>query len=1056
MRAVVALALSVAWAVPVLSEELPPLVEARRIPFERPFEMALGGTSNAAIHPTAPVAYATGDRHLFVIDAVTGEELDRLLLDALVAEPGAHRWTVHVVGERLLVSASSAGLIAVFDIEEPAVPELLRSEPFGNPVVVGTHEAGFFLVRHLDGQLDLVTVETLQGTGAVPHVFSPYSRLGGTAIGGAVETPVLSVVERESSTGGRTALAVYDVPGGVPQLRFWREIVTSPGGLVLDRSGDLLVALFEVFQTPRRRYVEAIDARTGATLSAWDIPATGTSRQHLVLAEGGGRWLVVVDDSGFDVVDLADPSAPRPVGRVDAAQVTGRDGREVAPSRTEPLLVATSGADRAVLAVDPRTAAEIARLPMDDAIPAGLVLQEAQGAIRRAVVVSRRTTWDAAVARGGLAHLDMVDVANPAAPAATGRFLSNHPSAVEGVGAVGGRYGLVYQHRANALALVDLAAGRVVQVTGAAAPLGEFDVYDAPEMRSTGRFALLGGWRGWERFELVGGRLEPVDARITDSDSWDSYEAVELAPDGTVAALGWSLEGGYFLETVGPDGASARVPREYSRLLQTSLSPAGDLLAVSMPEFEVTSPVAVWDVANPAAPLMLWRGLNDVSDAVFDPTGTRLLVSGPIFDATFQVQALDARSGAPLGDVSEEIEKFYYHGFGAQWIADGAWRAVYWEWSWCGWSNAIVDLGGPAPSLLRIEDFTGSFPEFAPREDGGWYEVRRDPWDRLAKVVVGAPDGTTSGTGVIEGDHEGIASVRRGFFTTVRQTVDSFGVSLWRDTARNRAPVVVATGGGELECTDHDGARVQLAATGSFDPDSAPGTQDDLAGFGWWVDGSKIALTPVTETMLPPGSHEARVEVVDVLGATSSLSLPIAVVDRAPADVAVTMAPLLEGQVFAGAFGVVVDARDACDPAPAASTHLEIPSPAAGAPVSWIAAATSAVEVRTSARGPEVVVLGPSEAEARAAWNRAVQGGAMPMDTTARLELGGESRRVLWRLELAGGLLTRAVAYGGGDLVVRAVATDASGNAASASASLLAARAAACAALPPGGACPER
>ncbi len=1052
MRAVLA-AVLVVCAVPVaVPADPPPLAEVRRVPFEPSFDAVDGGQLDVEFHPTARVAYAVSDRHLFVLDPVTGEELGGVDLGALAAPTYSARWDLATVGDRLVAWAGYPGLLAVFDVRDPARPGLVAfTTVWDRPAVGGVYDDGYFVLCHGYNRCEFISTDTFRVRSVVPHALPPSSVIEAAGSPGA-DVPLLVVRERTYSTPSSNGIALYDVAAGMPSLRFVRQTDAYPGSIVADRTGDLLVAEFESYQPERRAWVETIDAHSGVTLASWDVPP-GTA---LSLAEGGGRRLVQRDATGLEFVDLADPSAPEEIGRVEVPLRTYYDERTVAASVRDPVLFVASREERVVIAVDPRTATEISRLSIEGAAPFRVVMQEPGDGSRRGLVVSWRYDDHGALARGGRSHLDLADLTNPAAPAVTGRFLRNQPRSADGVAAIGGRYAVVYEIDSNALALVDLAEGRVVQVTGAAALLGEFDVYDAPELRTAGRFAVLGGEDGWETFELAGGRLEPRRSRILRYGSREWYDGVALAPDGKVVAAGSNLDTGAFLETVGPDGRSARVPRRSSRLLATTLSPAGDLAALVMPEFSEDSPVDVWDVADAAAPKLLWSDPGDVSDAVFDPTGTRLLVSGPLFSGTFAVRAFDARTGVPLGPEGPGVPKFYYHGFGAQWIANGKWRAIYWKWSFLGWRNALLDLSEPEPTLLQVYPDTGSFPEFAPRDGGGWYEVDRDPWDNLANLVIGTPEGDTVETGTFPGDHSGISAVRRGFAATWRGGDGSVGISVWRDAALNRPPVVVAGEDRVLECTGPEGATARLDASGSHDPDSSPGTDDDLAAIAWTVDGTPVASEAIAEVGLPLGAHRARAAAEDVLGATGSAEVEVDVADRVAPDLDVALEPVFDGAVFTRRFRPIVKAEDTCDPAPSSSALLRLPALAIGAPVDWERAVAPAFEIRSGPRGARVVVLGPDETAARAAWDDAVRAGGFALGPDANLETGGPSRTVLWRFETDGGALVRAIAYAGSDLEVGANVEDASGNAASTSASLLAAIDAACTALPPGTHCADR
>lgn len=390
----------------------------------------------------------------------------------------------------------------------------------------------------------------------------------------------------------------------------------------------------------------------------------------------------------------------------------------------------------------------------------------------------------------GLAVLTFL-VAVDLAPAVEVATIAIDPSIqrVENVATVGGRHVLVHDVYRQRVAVVDVVRGATTQVLETA-PLGTFEFGELPELRSAGGFVLVAGAGGWERFELVDGRLEPAGSRVVPPGVWDFYEAAELARDGTVVALAWTLDDGYVVEIVAADGRASRTPRPNARLLRLSLSPSGDLLAIAMPEFGRESPLEVWDIADPEAPRTLWSLPYDVAEAVFDPTGTRLLVGGPFDGDSFRVATYGARTGQPLGLPSPSVPKYYYHGLGTQWVVDGTWRAIFWRWSYGGWHDAMIEFAGSDAGTVVTYDYPGYFPQFASRESGGWYALRRDPWAKLANVVIGDAGGATAETGFIEGDHEGLAALRRGFFVTVRTAPDRKSVVVWRDPAIPPLPVI--------------------------------------------------------------------------------------------------------------------------------------------------------------------------------------------------------------------------------------------------------------------------
>lgn len=1037
----------------VAASGLLPPIEVARVSFGPPFEIERGGERSIVFHPSLPLMYALSDRHLFVVDAVTGETVGGVDLSSLDDEGWFASWELALVDGRLLGWSATVHAVAVFGLDDPESPELIASSRGWRGPRIVTLAGSRFGLLHTYG-FDLVDVHTLQVVAAVPRVLSPYSGFEGIPVSGGAASPVIAVVERAFDNPSRYGIAVHDVLEETTNLRFVREVESSPGSMVLDGAGDLLVAAVDIYAPTQASRIEVIDARAGTVLASWQ--AGPYARLHLSEAEG--RRLVVVlepalralDESAFAVVDLADPRTPRVVGRFTLPAPTTFDGRRVAVSGTAPIAFAAMGSMRGVAAVDLRTVTEFARLPVESGEPLGVVLGERAGA-RLAAVTTRRFGLDGTISRGGRSHLDLADLSEPSTPRRTGRFLRNHPGRADAVAGSGGRYAFAYEIDRNALAVVDLSRREVTQVTGAADTLGSFDFDEVPELRAAGRFVALAGWKGWERFEIVDGRLEPLDARLSGFLGPDYYEAVELGEDGRIVALGWNVSTGRFLEVVHPDGRAARAPRRDARLLRVSPPSSLDRVAVAMPEFSGMggSPVDVWDVGA-SGPRVLWSIEEDVAEARFDATGTRLLVSGPLDGATFVARHFDAATGEPSGAAVPEAAKYYYHGYGAQWLAGASWRAIYWVWTYGGWNDVVVDLTGPDAGAARRYDYEGAFPEYAPRETGGWYSTRRDPWANRSEIVIGDAEGRVEGTGPIEGDHFGISALRRGAFATASVASAATTVSLWRDPNLNRPPVVVAEGDRTLECVD-GGALAQFDASGSWDPDSSPGTRDDLTAFAWSVDGESMSSDATVAAVLPPGEHDVAVEVRDALGASSSTSFVVAVGDHTAPEIQVSIGPAFDGAMWDRAFHPSISVVDACDAAPRATMVVRLPEGAEAMEVSWERAASPAVEIRLSGRGPRVVLVGPDEASLRGAWAAALRAGGVAADPSTRLVSGGDSRTLAWRFESG-----RAVAYAGRDLVVSAAAVDASGNAASASASLSAARQAACKALPLGSACVPR
>ena len=97
------------------------------------------------------------------------------------------------------------------------------------------------------------------------------------------------------------------------------------------------------------------------------------------------------------------------------------------------------------------------------------------------------------------------------------------------------------------------------------------------------------------------------------------------------------------------------------------------------------------------------------------------------------------------------------------------------------------------------------------------------------------------------------------------------------------------------ECVS-GGAAVTLDGSLSTDPDSTPGTSDDIVLYEWWEDfgaptetflGAGITL-PVT---LPFGSHQITLQVTDSVGQTATDDVLATVVDTTPPEISVEVTP---------------------------------------------------------------------------------------------------------------------------------------------------------------------
>ncbi len=112
----------------------------------------------------------------------------------------------------------------------------------------------------------------------------------------------------------------------------------------------------------------------------------------------------------------------------------------------------------------------------------------------------------------------------------------------------------------------------------------------------------------------------------------------------------------------------------------------------------------------------------------------------------------------------------------------------------------------------------------------------------------------------------------------------------------NHAPRAEATAVSSVECTSAAGAAVLLNGAASSDPDSTPGTADDIASYEWFEDFSLparrlVGQGPLLTTTLPMGDHALTLRVTDQAGAASTGDVVVRVVDTTAPGATLRLTP---------------------------------------------------------------------------------------------------------------------------------------------------------------------
>jgi len=111
----------------------------------------------------------------------------------------------------------------------------------------------------------------------------------------------------------------------------------------------------------------------------------------------------------------------------------------------------------------------------------------------------------------------------------------------------------------------------------------------------------------------------------------------------------------------------------------------------------------------------------------------------------------------------------------------------------------------------------------------------------------------------------------------------------------NHPPRAHITAEGAVECTSPEGATVLLDASGSTDPDSTPGTNDDIVSYEWALGpgGPPLGWGALLSVPLPIGPHSIALRVTDSRGATDSVEASIVIRDSTPPSLACpTVSPI--------------------------------------------------------------------------------------------------------------------------------------------------------------------
>jgi N-acetylneuraminic acid mutarotase len=241
---------------------------------------------------------------------------------------------------------------------------------------------------------------------------------------------------------------------------------------------------------------------------------------------------------------------------------------------------------------------------------------------------------------------------------------------------------------------------------------------------------------------------------------------------------------------------------------------------------------------------------------------------------------------------------------------------------------------------------------------GARYDPIADTW--AATSIVGAPSGRWVHTAIWTG---------RAMIVWGGRDSDRLASGGAYYLCASQPPVAAAGPDQDLQCQGPSGATAFLDGSASSDPDSTPGTNDDIVSYLWSDAGRALAAGITASVDLRLGVHDVTLTVTDKDGLTGTDDARITVQDTRPPTGAI-LSPAAQSCFGPAALPVTVtdDFRDVCDatvsrsydpgPGPSYSSHGDYH-------VAMVAkdnsgnAATAAVDFTIDTKPPVVELLSP-------------------------------------------------------------------------------------------------
>lgn len=121
-------------------------------------------------------------------------------------------------------------------------------------------------------------------------------------------------------------------------------------------------------------------------------------------------------------------------------------------------------------------------------------------------------------------------------------------------------------------------------------------------------------------------------------------------------------------------------------------------------------------------------------------------------------------------------------------------------------------------------------------------------------------------------------------------------IGSYEATTSNFPPTAIAASDAPVECSSFSGGLVTLDGSLSSDPNSTPGTNDDIELFEWFEDFGLpgevlLGVGEILPLTLTVGSHEITLRVTDQAGLFDTDTIDVAVTDTTPPEISVFLDP---------------------------------------------------------------------------------------------------------------------------------------------------------------------